>query len=172
MQLAGDGDSPEVAMADEKRLSRWGIGPRIAIPIFTLGLATWAAASTWPGIFLVQIPAVLRIVGGALVAAGLAIWLGGAFTVMRAYDRDELVTGGVYALVRNPMYAGWITLILPGLTLLTGAWTLFLTALFGYAVFRSHIGREEKYLEARFGKAFAAYCSQVNAIIPIPRFRP
>ncbi len=159
-------------MANEKRLSRWGIGPRIASPVFILGLATWAAASTWPSIFLIQVPGALRIVGGAFVAAGLAIRLGGAFTVMRAYNRDELVTGGVYALVRNPMYAGWITLILPGLALLTGAWPLFLTGLIGYAVFRSQIGREEKYLEARFGKEYAAYCSRVNAVIPIPRFRP
>ena len=154
----------------EKRMTRWGIGPRIAVPSLILSMAAWMAAAQWPGIFLVRFPEALRDAGMVLFGLGVLLWASGAITVMRAFNRGELVTTGAFAVVRHPVYAGWISLALPGLGLFTGLWPLFAIALGGYVIFIRLIHREEEYLEERFGKVYIEYRGRVNALLPVPRF--
>ena len=153
-------------------MSRWGVGPKTLVPSVACALAASAAAYAWPGIFMLRsLPAVVVTAGAILVATGLFMWLTGVVTVMRAYNRDELITSGVFALVRHPVYAAWITLVFPGLALLARSWPMLLTPLLAYAIFRRLIHREDEYLEQRFGQAYLDYRSRVNEVIPIPRFR-
>ena len=98
------------------------------------------------------------------------MWLVGAVTVMRAYNRDRLVTSGVFALVRHPIYAAWITLIFPGLALLARSWPMLISPCIAYAIFRRLIHREDEYLEQRFAQAYLDYRRRVNEVIAIPRF--
>jgi len=97
------------------------------------------------------------------------MWLTAGVTVMRGYQRDQLLTTGVFAVCRNPVYAAWIVLILPALTLLTRSWPLMLTPLVAYAVFKLLIHVEDDYLRQRFGPAYLDYRARVNEIIPIPK---
>lgn len=155
----------------KKRLSRWGIGPRAFGPSFLYAFAAWAAASVWPGVFLVRsLPGAVRTAGVVLMAAGVLLWLAGVVTVMRAYGRDQLVTSGAFALVRHPVYAAWIVLIFPGLALFTRSWPILIAPLIAYAIFRRCIHREDDYLAQRFGQAYVDYRRRVNELIPIPRF--
>ena len=152
-------------------MSRWGIGPRTFVPSFTYTFAAWAATSAWPGVFqLRSLPGVVPTVGAVLTALGLLLWIVGAVTVMRAYNRDQLVTSGVFALVRHPVYAAWITLAFPGLALLMRSWPMLLTPWIAYAIFRRLIHCEDEYLEQRFGQPYLDYRRRVNELIPIPRF--
>jgi len=121
-------------------------------------------------VFLLDMPGALRAAGMVLAGLGVALWAAGVVTVMRAFSRGELVTTGAFALVRHPVYAGWISLALPGLGLWTGAWPLWLIDLGAYLVFRRLIHREDDYLEQKFGKSYLEYRRQVNAMLPIPRF--
>ncbi|HSM77430.1 MAG TPA: hypothetical protein VLT57_07390, partial [Bryobacteraceae bacterium] len=59
----------------------------------------------------------------------------------------------------------------PGLALLLRYWPMLLTPLVAYAIFKSLIHREDKYLEQRFGQPYRDYRRSVNEVIPIPRFR-
>ncbi|HUI54854.1 MAG TPA: isoprenylcysteine carboxylmethyltransferase family protein [Bryobacteraceae bacterium] len=155
----------------EKRLSRWGVGPKITAPSCACLLAAWAATRQWPGIFRLNWqPRAVEIAGAVLIAAGFVLWLSGAVTVMRAYNRDRLITSGVFSLVRHPVYAGGITLFLPGLALLLGSWLMLLAPLLAYAIFKRLIHVEDGYLERRFGQAYVDYRARVNELIPIPRF--
>ena len=155
----------------EKRMSRWGIGPKTFVPSLTYTLAAWASTAAWPGVFRLRpLPDVVATVGVVLTAAGLLMWIVGGVTVMRAYNRDQLVTSGVFALVRHPVYAAWITLVFPGLALLIRSWPMLITPLIAYAIFRHLIHREDEYLEQRFGRAYLDYRRRVNEVIPIPRF--
>jgi protein-S-isoprenylcysteine O-methyltransferase Ste14 len=155
----------------EKRLSRFGIGPRTFVPSLIYTLAAWAATSAWPGVFSWRSrPDVVGTAGIVLIAAGFLLWMVGVVTVMRAYSRDELVTSGAFALVRHPVYAAWITLVFPGLALLIRSWPMLITPLIAYAIFRRLIHREDEYLEQRFGQAYLDYRGRVNEVIPIPRF--
>jgi protein-S-isoprenylcysteine O-methyltransferase Ste14 len=156
-----------------ERLSRFGAGPKIASATVVAAAVAGIASYEYPLVCLVPELRYQAVAAFAwlLIAIGVVMWLAGAVTVMRAYNRDELVTSGVYTAVRHPMYAGWIMLILPGLTLLTTAWPLLLAPLVAYAVFKQSIHREDEYLAKRFGRGYVDYRARVNEIIPIPRLR-
>jgi protein-S-isoprenylcysteine O-methyltransferase Ste14 len=108
-------------------------------------------------------PRVGAMVGGPVLATGvlLAAWAVSAAGRTIISEPDRLVTGGPYALTRNPIYLGW-TLIGAGLGLAANtAWVLSLilpAAAFTHAV---EIPREERYLERRFGDAYLRYRSRV-----------
>ncbi len=154
----------------KERLSRWGIGPMIAVPSFLYTVAALVISFKWTGVFLLRPwPEAVRLVGAALTGLGVALWLAGAIAAMQAYNRDRLDTAGPFALVRNPMYSGWITLAFPGLALYFGSWPMFLTPVMAYSIFRRFIRREDEYLEDRFGQAYRDYRKRVNAVVPIPK---
>ena len=80
-----------------------------------------------------------------------------ARTVMTGYNKDQLATSGISALVRHPIYSAWIIFILPGLGLMTRSWPLLLTPLVAYFVFKLRIHCEDEYLEQRFGEVYLRY---------------
>jgi protein-S-isoprenylcysteine O-methyltransferase Ste14 len=77
--------------------------------------------------------------------------------------------GGCDAIVRNPMYAAWIVLIIPGIVLLTRSWPLLPTPLVACIAFKLLIRRENKYLEERLGDDYRKYRAEVNELFPWPR---
>jgi protein-S-isoprenylcysteine O-methyltransferase Ste14 len=156
-----------------ERLSRFGVGPQIAATIVAYMVVAWAASYEFPNVCLVPTldhPA-FAMFAWVLIAIGVVMWLTGIISVMRAYNRDELIASGVFGIVRHPVYAAWIVLILPGLALFSTSWPLLLTPLVGYAVFKRSIHREGEYLAKRFGRGYLDYRGHVNEIIPIPRRR-
>jgi len=157
----------------EKRLSRWGVGPRIFLSTIAYALVAVAATRAWPDACLLRWPpyAVFATAGCILLALGVPMWLTSAVSAMRAYSRDQLRSSGVFGLVRHPIYSSAIVFNLPGIALLTRSWPLFLMPLVAYAVFKLLIHREDEYLERRFGQAYLDYRARVNEVIPFPRFR-
>lgn len=155
----------------DKRLSRFGVGPTIVASVVACAGFAGALSYSLPGACVVPALHQLAVVTLAvvLIVIGLPMWLIGAFAAMRAYNRDQLVTSGVFGLVRHPMYAAWIVLILPGIALLTASWPFLLMPLVGYAVFKALIHTEDEYLQNRFGQSYSDYRASVNEIIPIPR---
>jgi protein-S-isoprenylcysteine O-methyltransferase Ste14 len=79
---------------------------------------------------------------------------------------DDLVTEGVYAHVRNPMYVGNF-LILVGLATIWGSPLAFGigVSLVGFLYFAIVVS-EEAYLRAKFGAAYEAYARDVNRFVP------
>ena len=72
-----------------------------------------------------------------------------------------LVTGGVFAWTRNPMYVG-LTLLLVGLAIaLASDWTLVLLVPAALVLHFGVVKREESYLEAKFGEAYRVYKGNV-----------
>jgi protein-S-isoprenylcysteine O-methyltransferase Ste14 len=155
-----------------KRLSRWGAGPRTIGGALGYGAVALAATYAWPGIFELRwLPRNVCItLGVILLAVGVPMWLVSVTAVMRAYNRDQLVTSGLYAIVRHPLYSAWITLILPGLALVFRSWLGLPMPLLAYAIFKLNIRLEDDYLRNRFGQAYIDYRARVNEIIPVPRF--
>lgn len=86
----------------------------------------------------------------------------------RVYAED-LVTDGLYAHCRNPMYLGNI-LMISGVAITSNSWWCVASVipLFTF-LYLAIIAAEQAYLERRFGDAFRAYCREVPALLP--RFR-
>jgi protein-S-isoprenylcysteine O-methyltransferase Ste14 len=155
----------------EKRPSRFGVGPRITLSAIIYAALAGVATHVWPDACMLRsIPyRVFLIIGALLLLAGIPMLLAAIVSVARAYDRDQLVTSGVFAVCRHPVYSAWIVFILPALALLTRSWPLLITPLVAYAAFRLLIHEEDDYLRQRFGPAYLEYRSRVSALIPIPK---
>jgi protein-S-isoprenylcysteine O-methyltransferase Ste14 len=111
----------------------------------------------------------LAVSGQALraVVIGLAyIRRGGKDKTIYA---DALVTEGVFAHSRNPLYVGNL-LVLFGLFVIHGSpWVLLLGGAFFGTAYVLLVLSEEDYLRTRFGAAFDDYCRRVNRFLPSPR---
>jgi protein-S-isoprenylcysteine O-methyltransferase Ste14 len=112
---------------------------------------------------------ILFAIGWVMIAAFVALNIA-AFRVMRRAgttvrpDRgtDHLVTDGPFSFTRNPFYLAGTILIL-GIGLVSGiGWYLVLAILGAVAVQRLAIEREEKHLQARFGKSYLDYAERVR----------
>jgi protein-S-isoprenylcysteine O-methyltransferase Ste14 len=154
-----------------RELSRWGVGPSIVVAAGAYGLVAGLATWLWPAICLVPSAcrAVCFVAGIVLLGIGIPmlVMAGKAATV--AYNSDTLATTGIFGLTRNPIYAAWIVFIIPGLALVSRSWLLMLTPVVAYVVFKARIGRENEYLERRFGDEYRKYRAEVNELLPFPR---
>ena len=134
-----------------------------------VGLAMWALAAWVPfGQF--------RFAGQAWLAVALAV---SALPIMalaiRAFIRADttvdprdpsqaaqLVSSGVFAYSRNPMYCG-LALLLSGLLAWLGnACNIALLVAFVWTITNWQIKPEERALEEKFGDAYRAYCARVR----------
>jgi protein-S-isoprenylcysteine O-methyltransferase Ste14 len=108
------------------------------------------------------------IIGGLVMAVGLALALPALFAFRRARTHVEpwkpssaLVTGSIFRRLRNPMYVG-MTLGLAGLAILLASdWMLVMTIVFALVIHFGVVRREERYLEAKFGEPYRAYKARV-----------
>jgi len=72
-----------------------------------------------------------------------------------------LVTNGIFAWLRNPMYVG-LTFFLIALSLaLASDWMLVMTIAFVLTIHFGVVKREERYLEAKFDEAYRQYKARV-----------
>jgi protein-S-isoprenylcysteine O-methyltransferase len=119
------------------------------------------------------IPVVLRWVGCAILAAGLALRAWAMILLRSSYsrglqvtDRQSLVKAGPYAVIRHPGYAGSL-LVWLGLALGLGSWvaTLLAAVLLG-AAYRYRIIAEERMLRSEFGRPYADYQRATWRLIP------
>jgi protein-S-isoprenylcysteine O-methyltransferase Ste14 len=140
-------------------------------PVWMLivGIAMWELNRRWP--LVIVIPAPWNRLGWcvmvvAFIAPFAAIsQFGRAGTTVSPHQPGEtstLVTGGVYAWTRNPMYLG-LMLVLLGWATRLGTLTAFAgPVIFVPLIERVQILPEEHALRARFGREYEDYCARVN----------
>lgn len=110
------------------------------------------------------------VIGAVCVAIGLILMCLAVFemtrhrtTVVPHMQASALVSSGIFAFSRNPIYLG-DALVLAGLALRWHAHpALFvLVPIFMIVIARRFIGPEEARLKATFGDAFVAYCDRTR----------
>lgn len=144
---------------------------RIPPPVLAVakGLAMVASASALPA---APLPLLVRI-GGFALAFGVAGRFGipaiaafsAAHTTINPVQIDRastLVTSGVFARSRNPMYVGLTGLVAALAFALGNAWLLAAPLLYAAYLTRYQILPEERAMAARFGADYAAYRQSVR----------
>jgi protein-S-isoprenylcysteine O-methyltransferase Ste14 len=144
---------------------------QLSVPPLMLTAAAAVLIVLSPPLHLPYLSGALAWGLGALVmAVGAAIGLLGVVAFRRARttvhprhpERSScMVQTGVYARTRNPMYLGFVAVLLGlsiGVQSLPG---IVLTALAAAYLHRCQILPEERWLRQRFGDEFVAYCSRV-----------
>ena len=115
------------------------------------------------------VPAILRTIGLALTFIGFLLGIGAFIEFRKAHTTldphgsvKQIVTSGVYRFTRNPIYLGFMLMVI-GLPLNSGLyWGLVVSPLFAMTMSRLVIEREEAYLEKKFKEQYAAYRSRVR----------
>jgi len=142
----------------------------VLVPGVIAGLIPWLLTD-WQ---MYDAPLALRILGGALIAAGATFLLHafvrfaieGIGTPAPLAPTERLVVGGVYRHVRNPMYLA-VGATIAGQALLLGQWGLLAyAALFFVIVATFVVIYEEPTLERQFGSDYEAYRRAVPGWLP------
>ncbi|MDP9086430.1 MAG: isoprenylcysteine carboxylmethyltransferase family protein [Pseudomonadota bacterium] len=144
---------------------------RIPPPVMTVitGIAMGAAsfvvpATIMPPILRFGALGVVMLVGGIFGARAFAAFAK-AKTTINPVDIDaasSLVTTGIYAVSRNPMYVGLATLLVSLALALSNAWLLLGPLFFIVFTTRFQIIPEERAMLAKFGADYAAYRRRVR----------
>jgi protein-S-isoprenylcysteine O-methyltransferase Ste14 len=99
-----------------------------------------------------------------------ALTIGLAYIVRGGRDKKvyakDLVTNGIFAHCRNPLYLGNI-LIVTGLAVVADSVLFYFIGIPFFVIsYVSIINAEESYLSEKFGEAYRGYCRKVNRLIP------
>ena len=130
----------------------------------------FAAAFNWPSVgkqeFFHSQP--LAWIGVLLCLAGLALlfWslvsFGRSFRVGIDVDQpDQLVTTGIFALSRNPIYVAFAS-VLFGQFLIFPNWIPLIYLAAGIWLLNRQIEREEAFMQQHYGAAYSEYCKRVR----------
>lgn len=114
-------------------------------------------------------PVALRYIGLAMTFVGFLLGVAAFLEFRRARTTldphgsvKQVVTSGIYRFTRNPIYLGFLLMVI-GLPLNSGLyWGIVLAPLYVIMMNRLIIQHEEAYLEKKFGKAYTSYTSRVR----------
>lgn len=149
-------------------------GPGVWFPPPVLFVGGFGAAlllhRTWPLVLPDAVAPGLRLgIGWGAVALGLLLMFSGIGTFLHARTAvfpnrpaSRLVVSGPYRFTRNPMYLGFTVAYLGGTLLVSSIWPLLLLPFVLFALTRSVIRREERYLAAAFGAEYDTYRRRVR----------
>jgi protein-S-isoprenylcysteine O-methyltransferase Ste14 len=147
------------------------MNPKIPPPLIValLGAAMWAANRALPATrFEWTLPAPVAM---TLLAAGLLLAAAAIVPFVRARTTinpltparaSHLITGGVFAYSRNPIYLADALILAAWAAWLGNVVNLLFLWIFFWAIQRWQIIPEERALQQIFGERYAAYCARVR----------
>lgn len=111
----------------------------------------------------------LFAIGGIAILAVAGLWVTAIRAMKAAHTTlnpngipEKLLTGGPFAVSRNPLYLA-NTLLLTGIGLIVGGlWFILAALLAAFATQKLSIEREEAVLAQRFGKKYRDYAKRVR----------
>ena len=147
-----------------------GVGPLyvVTIVLMTIISITLSATGIIPVITFANFQWIFILIGILCFIIGITLWL--KAVIIDRLDahiiKNELVTTGVYAYVRNPVYSAFM-FVCTGVLLIYGNLVLLVLPII-YWGFMTVLMKltEEKWLEDLYGKEYVQYRQRVNRCIP------
>ena len=147
-----------------------GVGPLyvVTIILMTIISITLSATGIIPVITFANFQWIFILIGILYFIIGITLWL--KAVIIDRLDthiiKNELVTTGVYAYVRNPVYSAFM-FVCTGVLLIYGNLVLLVLPII-YWGFMTVLMKltEEKWLEDLYGKEYIQYQQRVNRCIP------
>ena len=153
----------------EKR-RKFVAGPKWALPTMVyFAVAVIVHIATYPRFEIAPLSFLTCAIVGALLAViGICAYAAALVSLRRGLREGILVTHGLYAIVRHPLYASSILFIIPGAALMFRSWLLLPMPVVAYVAFRIFISVEEDDLREQYGDDFDRYRNTTNAVFPKP----
>ena len=142
---------------------------KIHPPILTLIHLAIAYVAKWVIPIPFVVPNILRNIGLALVVAGFLLAIAAFMEFRNARTTvdphgsvSSIVSSGIYRFTRNPIYLGFVLLLI-GFPLNSGTyWGVVLVPVLIISLNSLVIQHEEAYLERKFGDGYTSYKSRVR----------
>jgi protein-S-isoprenylcysteine O-methyltransferase Ste14 len=142
---------------------------KIQPPLLALGHVVLAFLLAWLIPLPLSVPPVLQTVGFLLVILGFLLGVAALIAFRRAGTTLQprgrlarLVTSGIYGFSRNPVYLGFLLIVI-GLSLDAGSYWGILLAPVLVILFNQFVIRpEEEFLASKFGEDFTSYKERVR----------
>ena len=157
---------------NQEHLPVMGVGPvciAIMIAFTAAGIALVKFNMLTSGDVGGGVITVLFVIAGILcIAGGVILWYAAVFSakIDITIKSNRLETGGVYAIVRNPIYSAFLFICIGALLFCRNWYILILPPLFWVYLTVFMKLTEERWLSERFGEEYKAYCKRVNRFIP------
>ncbi|MBC8024438.1 MAG: isoprenylcysteine carboxylmethyltransferase family protein [Steroidobacteraceae bacterium] len=142
--------------------------PPVAVA-FLVGIAMFGARALAPDLTFAYpgraiLTAILAVAGVGFALAGVAEFRRAQTTVDPTDPgrSNTVVTSGIYGFSRNPMYLGFLLVLLGWAAYLSSAGTLLGPVLFILYLNRYQILPEERILRSRFGAQYETYVQSVR----------
>jgi protein-S-isoprenylcysteine O-methyltransferase Ste14 len=141
-----------------------GVAPHIAAPTFIYLLITATISYLTKPFFSIieNDSSVLIYLGVALILPGIIMVAACGRRLLNSFDKDKLMTGGLYKFFRDPMYVAYLLFVIPGICFLFNSWLVLTTVILNYFLYSTFIKREHKYLEEKFGAEYKSYSESVK----------
>ena len=147
-----------------------GVGPLyvVTIILMTIISITLSATGIIPVITFANFQWIFVLIGILCFIIGITLWL--KAVIIDRLDahiiKNELVTTGVYAYVRNPVYSAFM-FVCTGVLLIYGNLILLVLPIifWGFMTVLMKL-TEEKWLEDLYGQEYIQYLQRVNRCIP------
>ena len=160
-------------MKKKDKLPIYGVGPVYGIGISVVSIIAMILSKKEfmkSGVIPpLKIPFI--VLGVLFIAGGIAIWVSAVILakIDDGIKTNTLVTHGIYAYCRNPIYTAVTFVNIGALLFMNNLWLLLLPFFYwGFmTVLMKHT--EEKWLYDMFGEEYADYCKRVNRCIPWKR---
>ena len=151
---------------DENHFPVYGIEPYLVltIGIITLTSSILSFAHSIPIYQIKELNMVFLILGAILIVLGIAFWISAVLIskINAEVESNNLVTTGIYAYVRHPIYAAFFYIAV-GLILISQNVFLFVLTIFFWVFLTVAMKRtEEKWLIDRFGKEYMDYSKRLT----------
>ena len=147
---------------------KWVFAHRLVAGLFAVLVAAFFVRPTYPKS---TGEITLKFVSASLVIAGIVLRAWGAgcagrHTRTSTIEAEKLATGGPYAFVRNPIYAGSMILGV-GMVGIIGDWRMLPLCVVTFAaLYFTIIPAEEKFLERTYPLEYQAYRENVRRMLP------
>lgn len=111
---------------------------------------------------------VSMFIGGLLIFIGVALWIYAVIIqrISKEISNGNLVTTGIYSIVRNPIYLAFLCVCTGILVTAHNVYLLIFPIIFYIFLTVLMKQTEEKWLLEKFGTEYAEYCKHVNRVIP------
>jgi protein-S-isoprenylcysteine O-methyltransferase Ste14 len=176
--LAGLRKGLAVPLLPERNGRKYPFWAQIGMVVIGLGIFAAMVWLLWiPLLYLpyqtlqiLDVPGLINYAAGSIFMLWARRSLGKMWGIstsqqVKLYEDHQIVQGGPYAFVRNPMYFGWIVAMF-GLILLYPVWVVLLMFLFSLFAFIGRARREDTALAGRFGEVWTEYKKRTKFLVP------
>ena len=156
-------------MKENNHLPVFGVGPYLIFPIaiVTIIAVSFSFYGIIPYYSIKELNNIIMMLGAILIIFGAVFWLSAVVNskVTENIKENKLVTTGIYAYVRHPIYSAFLYAI-TGLIFLSTNVLLFIFPVIYWLILTEAMKRtEERWLLVKFGDDYLDYEKKVNRFI-------